>query len=970
MNVSRFYPKFPLLYSNEFDPYLGTNFNDAIVSKKEFASEKLNQIEPVPKNPGEYLRHQRYISRYMAVYDNLLLFHEPGTGKTCTAVASIENLRNSTDKTIKGAIICAKGEGLTKNFLQELMFTCTDGRYIPENYNNLTEQQQSTRLRKSASKFYRFKTFETFAKEISNSSDAKLIERYNDTVFVLDEVHNLSSAGMANVDDETGEQQQLTTTKTSKRVSNIYSEFHRLFHVLTRRKVILMSGTPIKDTPEEFAYLMNLMLPKQNQLATKTFVKDYFNADGSQLVNRRVLAESIKGYVSYLNSATTSVAKVFVGSPMGKLKHFIVFKSDMSEFQTNSYNRAYEEDKSIYISSRQASLFVFPDGTYGPTGYRNYIENKKALVAFQTNIKAGGLMLLNRYSCKYSQLLSIILPGSGNLPLKHFVYCQYVTGSGAIVLCKILEAFGYKQASGNEKTKGLRFALCTRHTANSRQVQQLINRFNASDNIDGEYISVIVGSRVLNEGFTLKDVRNEFIFTGHWNYAEVAQAIARGWRLGSHDLLLQRGDRNVRVNVYQCVSVPMIIPKMPKYPSIDMELYETAEKKDVTNRQIERLVKETAFDCALAVNRNMVTGYDGQRECDYQSCNYSCNGTISSVLDNSTFNLLSDVKEIAKTKIYEFLSNVFNNRTDIVDIKQIEEHFNGYYDIDAISEAISSLIDTATVFYNFLGFPNFLRIYGTSLFLSIDPPSSPPMFSMFYTKQNVIETNISFNQLFSQLYEQSLPALVTQLFETPDQMRELIVELPFRVQRIILEACILSREILGKSNQYDPTRNSILTFYQGFYGQRRNKWTVWLYADTIGSTCFDSTIQSFVPCVLDNTERTVTLKKSPVGWYGLVNPITNDFCIRDVGAKELEKDNGSGIDLRKLTVGKRCVNNEKSVLTNLLASRMKVGGDETYWRSKNKKELCEEIKTWFEEHNLIESNFDCGTSKKSRSKFI
>lgn len=966
MNVSRFYPKFPLIYSNEFDPYIGTNFNDAIVSKKEFATEKLDPIEPVPEHPGEYLRHQRYIARYMAVYDNLLLFHEPGTGKTCTAVAAIENLRNATDKTIKGAVICAKGEGLTKNFLQELMFTCTDGRYIPENYGNLTDQQQSTRLKKSASKFYRFKTFETFAKEISGSSDAKLIERYSDTLFVLDEVHNLSSTGVSAIDDETGEQHNVAGGGGgSKRVANIYSEFHRLFHVLARRKVILMSGTPIKDTPEEFAYLMNLLLPQSNQINPKTFVKDYFNANASQLINRQKLASAIKGYVSYLNSATTSVAKVFIGSPFGKLNHFIVFRSEMSEFQTAAYNRAYEEDKSIYISSRQAALLVFPDGSYGPAGYRAIVENKRELVAFQNSLKSGGLEELKRYSCKYAQLLSIIRPSAGDKPLKHFVYCQYVTGSGAVVLCKILEAFGYKSAVGNEKTKGLRFALCTRHTSNSKQVQQLINRFNAADNIDGEYISVIVGSRVLNEGFTLKDVRNEFIFTGHWNYAEVAQAIARGWRLGSHDLLLQRGDRNVHVNVYQCVS----IPKSSKYPSIDMELYETAEKKDVTNRQIERLVKETAFDCALAVDRNRVTGYDGQRECDYQSCQYTCDGTIAPVLDNSTFNLLSDVKAIAKTRIYDLLADVFRKRSEF-SLSEIQDHFNGYYDSDAVSETVASLIDTATIFYNGHGFPNFLRIYGTRLFLSLDPPSSPPMLAMFYTAQNVIESKILFKQLFLQLYEQALPNLVTQLFEFPDQTRKLIVELPFRVQRIILEGCILSREILGKTNQYDAIRDSILTFYQGFYGQRRKNWTVWLYSDTIGSTCYDPAVQSFVPCILDNTERTVALKKSPVGWYGLVNPVTNDFCIRDVGAKELEKNTGSGIDLRKLTVGKRCVNHEKAVLTNLLATRMKVGGDETYWAFKNKKEMCAEIKNWFEERDLIESNFDCGTSKKSRSKFI
>ena len=67
-----------------------------------------------------------------------------------------------------------------------------------------------------------------------------------------------------------------------------------------------------------------------------------------------------------------------MGKPIGKLKKFNVFPLTMSSFQTKKYIEAYNEDtieKGVYINSRQASLFVFPDGSYGSKGFNKYIIN-------------------------------------------------------------------------------------------------------------------------------------------------------------------------------------------------------------------------------------------------------------------------------------------------------------------------------------------------------------------------------------------------------------------------------------------------------------------------------------------------------------------------------------------------------------------------------------------------------------------
>lgn len=945
----KFYPKYPFIYPDVLDPYEGERFNDVIVTKKEFAMEKLDRIEPVPSQPGEYLRHQRYIARYMETYDELLLFHEPGTGKTCTAVAAIEKLRYAEDQTIKRAIVCAKGEGLTKNFLQEFMFTCTDGRYIPEEYDQLTDIQRVTRVRKSASSFYIFKTFETFARDMVTMSDDRLRRLYEDTIFVLDEVHNLREHETA-IDEENPD---IQLPAVRGRAVNIYDEFHRLFHVLNRRKIILMSGTPIKDTPDEFASIMNLLLPSDKQLNVKNFIRDYFNTEQTALIRQPELASIIRGRVSYLNSATTSVMKNYIGKKIGNLSHFIVYESLMSDFQTRAYERAYDDDKrtrTIFIQSRQASLFVFPDGSYGSKGFKKYVENKRELVQMIRNIKS--VDDLYTYSAKYAQFVEILLSDRFS---KSFVYCQYVNGSGAIVLCHILEAFGFSKATGKETTKGLRYALCTRSTSTPKQIQRLVNRFNREDNVDGEYISVIVGSRVLNEGFTLKDVRNEFIMTGHWNYAEVAQAIARGWRFGSHTTMINRGYQNVHVDVYQCVSMP----NADTVPSIDLELYETSEKKDVVNRLLERLIKETSFDCALAINRNKVTGYDGQRECDYQSCDYVCDGTIGSPLDTSTYGLLREVKEATRTKVKEYIADIVKNSSVSLDfvVSNLVE-----FKPEEITEAVASIISSSDLFTDAYGFPHFLTItVDNKLFLTSDPVNERTGYlNEYYVKNKVLVVKRAdpFGSIVKDMYEKALPDLVTNLFTYKELTRKLLVDFPYRVQRTILHGCLIAEQ-LGKTVNVD-VRTDILNFYKGFYGMRNGKLTVWLFADEIGMTCYDTAIGEFIPC----ENEMEPIKASSVGWYGLYNPTTNDFCLRNLAERDVKRAETEGIDLRKLAVGKRCVNYEKNKLLEI-ANKIEIPAA----HAMSKKELCADMKQWFETNNLLETNFDCGTSKKSRVKF-
>lgn len=786
----------------------------------------------------------------------------------------------------------------------------------------------------------------------------------------------------------------------------------------------------MKDDPSEFASIMNLILPLDNQFPVeKDFTKMYFNVDGTIKPNMiESMAAKTKGRISYLKSMTSEVKKVFEGQRIGNLNHFVVYPGTMSDFQSRAYVSAYEKDKSdrsIFINSRQASLFVFPDGSYGTDGFNKYIvkrrgdargpigrptlaqqRKKEATTSYTLSsdlVRAinRNLSNLRRFSIKFAETIKIVLDTPKT---KALVYCEYVNGSGCILFAKILEQFGFTQALGNERTKSLRYALLTNQTTSQKGVQQIINRFNKDDNIDGEYISVIIGSKIISEGFTFKNIRQEFIFTPHWNYSETAQVIARGWRLGSHNALIARGDLDLQVKIYQLVSIPA-----GGEVSIDLDMYETSEKKDVAMKQIEHVVKVNAFDCPLTIARNRISGYDWMRECDYTRCDYQCKGEIGGVPDVSTYNLYHTVNTIVEEGIRKYFRNNF--------YLGIDDLYAMFPQLDRfeIVQAAKTFIDKDMQFFNRYGFPSYLRIQSDTLYISSDArvPNNDKL-ADYYTKNLIIQNGDPFKFILKQLYNEKIPTFVENIFKYPEYMRTTITNLPELVQREILTASIQAN-VLGIEKNKD-TRQKILTFFKGFYDKIDDTWVVWLFRETLGIVCMESDRNSpgglrWVQCHRQEPEivdrhiaaKRSELTKSPIGFYGLYNPQLNEFCLRDVRTVQV------GDDLRKITIGRRCTDWDQKTLVDIVVRKIKIDPPHDfmsdldiedyndlkrrverakhhklpddvqnlevmrrflYWIRKPRIDICNKIQEWLRANDLIEENFDCGTQKKQRAKFV
>jgi superfamily II DNA or RNA helicase len=930
LNLSDFLPSYGDIneginegVNENLNPY-NENFYVTLNNKKEFSELKLGEREKRPEFKGDLYKHQKIISRFLSsytMYNSLLLFHYMGTGKTCSAFGTTEKIRkedelrvsNGENPIFKGVIILARGQGLINNLVNELIFKCSTGdKYVPENYETLTVLEKNIRKKKKIQDYYKFHTFYTFAKEIFSLSNEEIKRRYSNRIIIIDEVHNIRKA-----EDK------------EENVKVTYDEIHRFLHTITNSKILLLSGTPMRDEANEISMVMNLILPLEKQLPREEdFDKEFMKKQNSELnylvVRKKKidkLKEYFKGTVSYLSSLT-SLSKEYIGNyTINNINTFTLDTDEMSKFQSKYYYRAFKKDKSeagIYTNSKQASLFVFPSGKYGKEGFITLKKHKtryllsNEIINYLNEGVDGNIQKklenLKRLSSKYHKTINQLLFSENR---SAFVYCNLVEGSGAIIFSLLLQEFGFSQANGNEKNHGLRYAILTHTTTTIPQMSNIINRFNHPDNCKGNFIKIIIGSRVAGEGLTLLNIQDIHILTPFWNYAEISQAISRGIREGSHDILIQNGIQP-QIKIYQHTSIPQI-RKGNEYIrsdklSIDLEMYKTSASKDISIKSVERIMKESAMDCGLTYKVNFKPeNKDYSRECDYQICDYICDGleNYNYSEDLSTYNLYYSDKVILELQ-HSFEKLFRNNFSISIDeFKNISD--NSYYEIIT---ALRNLINYNLTLKNKYGFSCYLKENNNNYFLVNSISSLPEKFSEYYVKNPYIKDPIKFSTLLNEIQVKYIPIIIETLpmhIKDESYFLKLINRVPTEIKESLIESSILAREKGIKKNI--KFRDKIISFFEHYIEKIEECYiSSFLYEEYNTLRCLSGNI--WKNCSRDIEEKwtnrkeelQIDLENNKYGYYGIYDPEKEKFWIRDV----TEENKIESEDRRSKTTGSEC----------------------------------------------------------------
>lgn len=473
-------------------------------------------------------------------------------------------------------------------------------------------------------------------------------------------------------------------------------------------------------------------------------------------------------------------------------------------------------NRNFYDEERQAALFVFPDGTFGGKRFKDGAVNiaTKGLSTYITSTVVSKVTMtdefrralqrpadLQQMSCKYAKILEV--ERASHRTGCAFIFIEKIGGGGVMALSAVLEANGFTQfnaktsvfenGSDRGRPKGdfrpqRRYGILSGETEINHDAA-LLELFNSKANMHGDYVQIIIGSRTARDGINLFNVTRMWHVESGWHQSGMHQATSRVLRANAYvNLLADKRAQYVRegrdpatatieVKIYHLAAYAEEYYEESgetRYYSIDQDMYQSSEKKEVPIRRIIRYLKRAAIDCLPHYNRNVrEADVDFTATCDYDYCNYTCacarvprvdegmaqgQGPTLTEMDYSTYDILysDEVVSACITAIRNKMRSV--SRVTIQELYQLWDPSppeESLYRRRFILMAINRIIQEKIALINRYGFTCYLGTDGISIFTQTDFPIGP---SRNYT-------NLS-------IYSQELPGIEAAPFlEISEEMQ-------------------------------------------------------------------------------------------------------------------------------------------------------------------------------------------------------
>ena len=688
-------------------------------------------------------KHQLFIRKLMATnlsnIDSLFLFYSTGAGKTCTAVLTSEYYINhiSSIPNYKGKVYIISGKSAKEEFINTILGECgniandmapnEENKYISNielakleatQFNmdaiEYKKFRKNTFVNKLSQAGYKFFTFQAFGRP----SIYNKIKNFNNSLIIIDEAHNLLHK------------------------NKWFQSFNEIKEKSQRYKILLLSATPMVNSPLDIVNFINIMYKNKDQITEKDVFSSNIENNIYGNVNTKIIVDKLKGKVSYLNLTGSAryPKRIDVGTGLkGLLKYTKIIRVPMEKFQYDYYIDNWEG----YTSSAVKSIanFVFPGGftSLNDLEYRYNSFELRKMGIYIVNTKYGknatGNFLhideISKYSCKYKRLLDDLISNSGGHSL---IFSRRVKDIGTNLIVEMLKVNGFVEYNdlnygknvrsykthelvGNN-TEPCRFAIFHNNLSVIER-DNIIKIFKSKANIDGKLIKIFIGSELIKESLDLKRIRYVYIMEYQDNFSRLEQIIGRAIRFDSHI------DVDPKTYVYKYVcSLPeyISISDYNKYLEIvkngilnntrdyinnenkknipwtfeELEYYKD-ELLHINIKKIERIIKTIAIDCHNNKD-NRDPEYDYKRECDYMKCNYTClydDYNFDNIYDINN-KLLYDIfyRDIEVSNIVAYIKDIFYdniivNRTLLVDMLVSEYGFRKYF----ISVALQTMID-------------------------------------------------------------------------------------------------------------------------------------------------------------------------------------------------------------------------------------------------------------------------------------
>ena len=495
-----------MAYLNQDDPHI----IEDIAKRKEFAVFKTQdeseiQTSTVPVGNTVFTReniettidtsyhlelygHQRFISRFInpnTFNKTALLKYDPGSGKTISViVAALEYVKVLRQTQSVGSVIII---GFTRKlFAQELLsyaeFSFISKREIREreqlrtaalsgnigditqlnNYKKRLKRRLTNRRGNGYFLFYGYKelanaifhgvsvdvstlSYEQIREMVVNGEirlNPDIVTKFKDSLIICDEIHVVYNLAERNI---WGISLQL------------------LFDMFPDNPKMLLSATPVDNSPTEIVDLVNLLNPGKHLIRSDFFAGNRLKSDAI-----RRLSELMRGKVSYLQDLDQSdYPKInAIGEAIPDVDYLRFTRCIMSTLQENTFDTVRSNVAHIAklsgIELQYISDIVYPNPDSNSIGiYRRadlskiinapkaWLKTNKIEILRNNQITGDWLRLENigKYSGKYRELIDLLLR-LNKKQSKIFIFHRYLQFSGGHLLAEILSRNGFISETG------------------------------------------------------------------------------------------------------------------------------------------------------------------------------------------------------------------------------------------------------------------------------------------------------------------------------------------------------------------------------------------------------------------------------------------------------------------------------------------------------------------------------------------
>lgn len=692
-------------------PKIDNNFQTNIYNIKEFNQLKLSgrDVPDIKYNNKKYFRYQIFIQRFLSPYtpyESGLAFHEVGSGKTRTAILTAEINRIPFKQK---PLILVSNDLLVNNFVNEISEVNDnfglDFSGMAGTKKKTVSDRQYTKLQKKVMELYEINTYGSFVNKIRGVSQEDIEKAYSNRVIIIDEAHNLR------------------IVEGKKDTKDIYDGIKKFFKTVKGCKVLLLTGTPVWDNYKEIPQLMSLIA---DDVPTPVFNKK------GEIKNAEEFMASIQGKVSYIRSEQSDIQKIYQGKIVPPMKYIPLYESKISKTQYNSIKQSNANPGTFRKNEIAASVFSYKNNDEYYYGDKLTSKVREKIIK---ELKKDPSRL-KEYSAVFAKIIKSIEQSKG----KTFVYIREVQGSGALLFADILqEVFGYEQAQlGKLDKPKKRFIIITSETASGNIAKRLIAESNKSNNARGEYISVIIGSKKISEGITLKNVLEVHVASPYWNMSGIEQVIGRAARYRAHSDIMKNEKSKVDVFLHS------ISYKKKSLPTF--EIYYNAEKKDIKTRRTLNLLKRISVDCPLNYERNVPKGgIDNSRDCDYTVCDYGCESFDENKVNITNMSYNAHFSQNEVEHIENTVAELMKQR-DIADYGDILKYCK--CDSVLLTQALKNLIDSERPLYDRNGLMGYLKNVDNVFFIN-KTTVSPTRVYPFYLNNIILHKRVDLSDIIS-----------------------------------------------------------------------------------------------------------------------------------------------------------------------------------------------------------------------------